>query len=141
MEESVRRRPADGKRMTDDDLIKTGNRSWGYYGTLRQQGHDEAVCGLLYDGMARRLLLHGMTPEQTVVALDSRWGRHLADWIGGDFAAKVEGKTEVTVHDANSDGLLRAINSSDLDRKLLLHWRSALRTMAGFWVPPVEEEG
>lgn len=120
--------------------IKSGNLSWGFFGTLAQHGHDEAACAVIYDAMAQRLLFYGMTPEEAVEALDSRWGRHLADWIGGDFAAVIDGDTEAVGTPADSDGLLHAVTAGHLDAIIIRHWKSGMRLMAGFYVAPVEED-
>ena len=119
--------------------IKSGNLSWGFFGTLAQHGHDEAACAVIYDAMAQRLLFYGMTPEEAVEALDSRWGRHLADWIGGDFAAVLDDDTEAVVKPADSDGLLHSIADGDLDPNIITHWRTGLLAMSSFYVDPLEE--
>ena len=123
-----------------DNNIQSGNLSWGFYGTLRQHGHGEAACALLYSEIGQRLLHHGMDRQQAVEALDSRWGRHLADFIGGDFAAFLDDETEEVLKPADSDGLLQAVNAGHLDESIIRHWRTGLRVMAGFWVGPVEED-
>ncbi len=123
-----------------DNHIETGNLTWGFFGTLAQHGHDEAACAALYNATAQRMVLHGMTPEEAVEALDSRWGRHLADWIGADHAAVIDGDTEAVVTPADSDGLLQAVTAGHFDPNIIRHWKTGLRVMAGIFAIPLEED-
>jgi hypothetical protein len=105
-------------------MLRTQNEGYGFTGTVTLQGHDLRAAAVLFNAMGLRLqaLQPGLDDAVVVEHLDSRMGRHLADWVGGDFAGDPD-----TQAGADSKGFFTAIQSGRLDQKLQTHLKSAFK--------------
>jgi hypothetical protein len=69
-------------------ILPTRNEAWGFYGTMRTVGADAATA---WEIASRRIAEETQaSPEGVRDFLDSRYGRHFADDVIGDFAAGVQ---------------------------------------------------
>lgn len=109
--------------------LRSQNRHWGFFGTVIQQGYSMGEAQKLFTLVGERLmqLEPRLTEDTAAEALDSRWGRHLADWIGYDFSYQID--EDVTRH-ADFAGFVRAIKGGRLDMKIQRHLK-ALSKMGG----------
>jgi hypothetical protein len=108
--------------------VRTENEGWGFFGSLVMAGFTYKDAHSLFAVMGERLraLDPRLDDAKIVEALDSRWGRHLADWTGDDFTAMHDDDDRL-LSNAQPREYLRAIKSGKLDGKIKRHLKSISR--------------
>lgn len=121
-------------------MIKSGNEEWGFFGTVRTQGHGERSPEL-YDAMASWLIDHcGLTEAQAIEALDGKPGRHLADAIGERYMG-ADPDAPVSTREQTDDFLAEIRHGEFADRHLndFLTWAGFVQSgepgAPATWVP------
>jgi hypothetical protein len=113
--------------------IRTRNEDWGFFGALVSGGFVSQEASKLFATMGARLqtLVPSFSDAVVTEALDSRWGRHLADWTGDSFFQTLDDDEQV-LQLADSKGYARAIVSGKLDDKIKRHLNGLPRMVPSF---------
>ena len=61
------------------EILKTQNKTWGFWGTVSNHIEHKKDMQAFWDKAAEIIQSKGLTPQQTLGLMDSRWGRHIAD--------------------------------------------------------------
>ena len=60
------------------EILKTQNKRFGFWGTSSNHIEHKKEMQAFWDKAAEIIQSKGLTPQQTLGLMDSRWGRHIA---------------------------------------------------------------
>ena len=72
------------------DILPTQNKKWGFWGTARNHIENKKDMQLFWDKAAEIIQSKGLTPQQALGLMDSRWGRHIADEFAEELSTNLE---------------------------------------------------
>lgn len=71
-------------------ILKTQNKTWGFWGTASNHIEHKKEMQVFWDKAAEIIQSKGLTPQQTLGLMDSRWGRHIADEFAEELSTNLE---------------------------------------------------
>lgn len=72
------------------EILKTQNKTWGFWGTASNHIEHKKEMQAFWDKAAEIIQSKGLTPQQTLGLMDSRWGRHIADEFAEELSTNLE---------------------------------------------------
>lgn len=72
------------------EILKTQNKTWGFWGTASNHIEHKQEMQAFWDKAAEIIQSKGLTPQQTLGLMDSRWGRHIADEFAEELSTNLE---------------------------------------------------
>ena len=72
------------------EILKTQNKTWGFWGTASNHIEHKQEMQAFWDKAAEIIQSKGLTQQQTLGLMDSRWGRHIADEFAEELSTNLE---------------------------------------------------
>lgn len=72
------------------EILPTQNKTWGFWGTARNNIENKKEIKLFWDTTAKNIQSKGLTPQHTLALMDSRWGRHIADEFAEELSTNLQ---------------------------------------------------
>lgn len=72
------------------EILKTQNKIWGFWGAASNHIEHKEDMQAFWDKAAEIIQSKGLTPQQTLDLMDSRWGRHIADEFAEELNCDLE---------------------------------------------------
>ena len=92
-------------------VLPTKNKKWGFWGTAKSYINQGEKLSDYWDAAFAVIQAKaGFTPQETLALLDSRWGRHTADWLAEELSVDVETFTKAFKRKVTKDNLCQDFN-------------------------------
>lgn len=89
------------------EILKTQNKKWGFWGTARNYIEDKKEMQIFWDKTAEIIQSKGLTPQQALGLMDSRWGRHIADEFAEELSTNLETFTQTFERQMSTSRLIK----------------------------------